>query len=145
MAIYPKVNGSYKEMADCKVKVNGAWKQAAKVLAKVDGAWREVWSNLAVNTVIYYGISDIPLKSTGLYMRLQGLSITVKSTSDDSIIKVITEEDTGSILSKSYALPDGGQLLISINNNSNGLEFELWSSGTKAEIKIRKAELTNSK
>jgi hypothetical protein len=143
MSIHPKVNGSYKEMATCKVKVGGAWKQAAKVLAKVDGAWREVWSNLAVNTVIYYGISNIPVKGTGIYMRLRGLTITVKNASNDSIIKVITDDDTGLLSSVTYALPDGGQLLMSVNGTN--LKVELWSSGTKAEIKIREAELTNSK
>lgn len=45
MAIYPKVNGAYKEMTDCKVKVGGAWKQARTVYTKVNGVWKKVWTN----------------------------------------------------------------------------------------------------
>lgn len=45
MAIYPKVNGSHKEMIDGKVKVAGAWKQAKTLFAKVNGVWKAVWTN----------------------------------------------------------------------------------------------------
>ena len=144
MSISVKVNGAYKEMSDCKVKVAGAWKQAAAVYTKVNGVWKEVWTNLAVDMVLEYGvITELPLKTSGLYIRLYGVSITIKRKSDGAVLQTITEEDTGTMLSKTYSLKDGGSLSISSNDNRNGLEFEFWQSGSVAEVKIRKAILTN--
>ena len=142
MAIYPKVKGAYKEMTDCKVKVKGAWKQGAKMLTKVKGAWKECWVNLELDTIINYGITNIPVKSEGLYMRLYGLYITIKSTSDGKVLQTITVEDTEECLSLNYALNGGGSLSISTGNDRNSLDFELWQSGAKAEVKIKKIELS---
>lgn len=65
MAIYPKVNGAYKEMTDCKVKVAGVWKQAKTIFTKVNGVWKEAWRNSTVIVVTESGNSaafTIPIK-----------------------------------------------------------------------------------
>ena len=142
MSIHPKVNGAYKEMTNCKVKVGGAWKQAEKILTKVNGVWKECWVNLALDTIINYGITNIPLKVSGLYMRLYGLSITIKSISDGKVLQTITEEDTGEIISKNYSLTNGGSLSISTGDDRKSLDFEFWQSGSTAEVKIKKIELS---
>ena len=141
MSIHPKVNGAYKEMTNCKVKVAGAWKQAEKIYTKVNGVWKECWANLEIDTIINYGITNVPVKSSGVYMRLYGLSITIKSTSDGKVLQTITEEDTGTIISKNYSLTNGGSFSISTGDDRKSLDFEFWQSGAYAEVKIRKVEL----
>lgn len=62
MAIYPKINGSYKEMTDCKVKVDGAWKQAKTIYAKVNGEWKEVWNSSIIVRLDKFLMFNIPIK-----------------------------------------------------------------------------------
>ena len=62
MAIYPKVNGSYKEMTDCKVKVDGAWKQANTIYTKVNGVWKEAWNASTIVRVDKQKMFTIPIK-----------------------------------------------------------------------------------
>lgn len=46
--IFPRINGTRKEMTDGKVKVGGAWKRALEVLVKVNGVWKSAWKNVAI-------------------------------------------------------------------------------------------------
>lgn len=48
MPLFPKINGSHKEMTDGKVKVGGEWKQGVEMLVKVNGVWKQIWSNIVV-------------------------------------------------------------------------------------------------
>lgn len=67
MPLFPKINGSHKEMTDCKVKVGGEWKQGVEVLVKVNGKWQKAWENIALFFEAIptdYGVEQIfPFKS----------------------------------------------------------------------------------
>ena len=142
MSLHPKVNGAYKELTNCKVKVAGAWKQAETIYTKVNGVWKECWANLAIDTIINYGITNIPVKDSGRFMRLYGVTITITRISDGKVLQTITEEDTGEIISQNYSLKDGGNLSITAGDDEKSLDFEFWQSGSQAEVKIKKVALS---
>lgn len=55
MPISSKIEGTQKEVTNCKAKVNGIWKQCQKALVKVSGKWKEVWANFKkLGDRVYY-------------------------------------------------------------------------------------------
>lgn len=53
MSIKTKVDGSIKNVVDCRVKVDGEWKNGIEVLYKENGVWNRAWKAgfIAINYV----------------------------------------------------------------------------------------------
>lgn len=73
MPLFPKINGSHKEMTDCKVKVGGKIKQGVEMLTKVNGKWKEVWVDNYIDRDISF--------ETASYSKVDKYYPTVPSTS----------------------------------------------------------------
>lgn len=106
MPLFPKINGSHKEMTDCKVKVGGEWKQAVEMLVKVNGKWKEVWSNTAIYIVCdtSYETFEFHYDNIDEIFRVENLVVAVYDRNN----KLITTMDLGTLqtTSGSYAVYD---------------------------------------
>ena len=87
MPLFPKINGSHKEMTDCKVKVKGKVKQGIEMLVKVNGKWKEVWSNTAIYIVsdISYEIFELHYDIIDETVHLENLVVAVYDRNDELI------------------------------------------------------------
>lgn len=113
MPLFPKINGSHKEMTDCKVKVNGVWKQGVEMLVKVDGKWKQVWSN---ETVL---VLDKAIASSATYaVTVNGINSTSNKITLEDVRLVVRDEGYNKTTTYATYTPSYSGASIEYKNSS---------------------------
>ena len=154
MPLFPKINGSHKEMTDCKVKVGGEWKQAVEMLVKVNGKWKTVFvsnfidlSVVHVTTARYEEFEDT-YESVPNYAAFVGLEMSVYNSNGELLSRETlgTNEEPEIISSASYSLYDDDNMYatvsVYVDKLNSAIRYtisrEAGSSAAKIEIKVAK-------
>lgn len=154
MPLFPKINGSHKEMIDGKVKVGGEWKQALEMLVKVNGKWKFAWGkdiidlNVFYSTTATYHLVEEKYDNLPNYVAFVGLDISVYGTNNTLLMRSTmgTDEEPELIGSASYNLYNDdenfGSFSILVNRDAGQIEYTFdrntGTSATKIEVKIGK-------
>lgn len=117
MPIRSKIDGTLKEITNCKVKVNGDWKQGSKAYVKVNGEWKEVWNFSTIVRLEKFLNFYIPIKD---YDGGDIQSVTVKN------IKLRLYNNYTNGVNECVAEDNFGDVTISIND-SEKLEVAVYN------------------